>query len=278
MLKGSFSRAAGRTGGRFERTRRAKAAIAAALGLALALGGSSAFAAEGHKLKDVSFSFQGPFGTFDQAALQRGFQVYNEVCSACHAMNFLHYRNLAEPGGPGFTEQAVKAIAASKQVHDGPNAQGEMFDRPGRPSDHFVPPYPNEEASRAANAGALPPDLSLIVKAREGGAAYVYSILTGFHETPPSDVKVREGLYYNPYFPGEQIAMPPPLSDGLIQYTDGTKATVDQMAHDVATFLAWASEPKMEVRKRTGFDVLIYLIIFAGLTYFAYRKVWAEHH
>jgi ubiquinol-cytochrome c reductase cytochrome c1 subunit len=276
MLKGSYSRAAGPSGGRFGGVRRCAMALGAALGLALALGGA-AVAAEHHELKDVSFSFEGPFGRFDRAALQRGFQVYNEVCSACHSMNFMHYRNLAEEGGPEFSEAAVKAIAASKQVHDGPNAQGDMFDRPGRPSDAFVSPYPNEDAARAANAGAAPPDLSLIVKAREGGARYVYSILTGFQDPPPG-VKVREGLHYNPYFPGEQIAMPPPLSDGLVQYTDGTKATVDQMAHDVATFLTWASEPKMEARKRTGFDVLIYLIIFAGLTYFAYRKVWAEHH
>jgi ubiquinol-cytochrome c reductase cytochrome c1 subunit len=276
MLKGSYSRAAGPSGGRFGGARRCAMALGAALGLALAFGGA-AVATEHHELKDVSFSFEGPFGRFDRAALQRGFQVYNEVCSACHSMNFMHYRNLAEEGGPEFSEAAVKAIAASKQVHDGPNAQGDMFDRPGRPSDAFVSPYPNEDAARAANAGAAPPDLSLIVKAREGGARYVYSILTGFQDPPPG-VKVREGLHYNPYFPGEQIAMPPPLSDGLVQYTDGTKATVDQMAHDVATFLTWASEPKMEARKRTGFDVLIYLIIFAGLTYFAYRKVWAEHH
>ena len=276
MVKGLSSRI---TGMGFAGMRLSRLRLGAALGLALALGGilQAQAAEEGHRTKDVSFSFEGPFGTFDRAALQRGFQVYNEVCAACHSMNFLYYRNLSQQGGPEFTEPAVKAIAAAKQVKDGPDAQGEMFERPGRPSDRFVAPYANEDAARAANAGAYPADLSLIVKAREGGADYVYSLLTGYRE-PPAGVQVREGLHYNAYFAGEQIAMPPPLSDGLIQYTDGTTASVDQMARDVTTFLAWASEPTAETRKRVGFQVLVYLTIFAGLTYFAYRKVWAEHH
>jgi ubiquinol-cytochrome c reductase cytochrome c1 subunit len=220
------------------------------------------------------WSFAGIFGTFDRAELRRGFQVYKEVCSACHSMNLLHYRNLQDIG---FSEDEVKQIAASVQVTDGPNDAGEMFERPGKPSDAFHPPFPNEQAARAANNGALPPDLSLMVKARKGGADYVYAILTGFSEPPP-DVKIAQGMNYNKYFPGHQIAMPPPLSDGAVTYADGTKATVDQEAYDVANFLAWAAEPKLEERHLIGVKTVLFLIVLTALLYGVKRKIWAAVH
>jgi ubiquinol-cytochrome c reductase cytochrome b/c1 subunit len=235
--------------------------------------------------KDVSFSFEGPFGTYDRGALQRGFQVYKEVCAACHGAEHLAFHNLAEPGGPEFTEAQARALAASVKVPAGPDDKGNTTDEKGQPlmrpatlADHFPSPFPNEEAARANNGGALPPDLSMIVKAREGGAEYVYSILTGFHMTPPKGFKVVDGKYYNPYFEGWNISMPPPLSNNSVTYSDGTKATVEQEAHDVATFLAWASEPKMEERKRVGFGVLVFLIVLAGVFFAAYRKVWKDAH
>lgn len=226
------------------------------------------------------WSFEGPFGTFDRAALQRGFQVYQEICSNCHSMNQLAYDDLG-PNGPGggigFSEAEVKAIAAQKQVTAGPNKQGEMFQRPARPSDHFVAPYPNEEAARAAHNGALPPDLSLIIKAREGGPDYVYGILTGFRNPPPGE-KMPPNSYYNLYFPGHHIAMPPPLSDNVVTYADGTKATLQQEAHDVVTFLTWASDPNMEARKHTGAKVIVFLFVMTGVLYGAKRKIWAKVH
>ena len=225
-------------------------------------------------LPHQSWSFEGPFGTFDRAALQRGFQVYDQVCSNCHAMSLLSYHDLS---GIGFGENEIKAIAAQKQVTDGPNDQGDMYQRPGRASDHFVPPFPNDQASRAAHNGALPPDLSVITYAREGGPDYVYALLTGFSDPPPG-VKLRENMNYDKYFPGHQIAMPPPLSDDIVTYSDGTKATVAQEAHDVATFLAWAADPHSEDRKRTGAKVIIFLLVMTGILYAAKRKIWAEVH
>jgi cytochrome c1 len=236
-------------------------------------------------VKSVDFSFDGPFGTYDRAALQRGFQVYKEVCSACHSLDHIAFHNLDEPGGPGFTEAQAKAIAAGYKLPADPNDQGEIFDdkgtrltRPGILADKFPGPFPNEQAARAANGGALPPDLSMIEKAREGGAHYVYSIITGFNMTPPKGFKVTDGKYYNPYFEGWNISMPPPLSDDSVTFADGTKATINQEAHDVATFLAWASDPKMEERKQMGFGVLIFLVVLSGLLYAAYRRVWADAH
>lgn len=220
------------------------------------------------------WSFEGPFGTFNRAALQRGFQVYNEVCSNCHSMNLLAYHDLS---ALGYNEAQIKAIAAQHQVTAGPNAQGDMYQRPARPSDHFVPPYPNEEAARAAHNGALPPDLSLIVYAREGGPDYVYGILTGFRNPPPG-VKMRPNMNYNLYFPGHQIAMPQPLIGEDVTYHDGTKATLDQEAHDVVTFLAWAADPHMEARKRTGAKVIIFLLALSGVLYAAKRRIWADVH
>ncbi|MGH6828453.1 MAG: cytochrome c1 [Rhizomicrobium sp.] len=261
--------------------------IALPLGLALALVAVPALALDTHRLpiKDVHFSFEGPFGTYDQAALQRGFQVYKEVCSACHNLDHIAFHDLDEPGGLGFTEAQAKAIAAGYKIPAGPNDKGETTDDKGNPltragtlADKFPPPFPNEEAARANNGGALPPDLSMIVKAREGGAHYVYSIVTGFHLKPPQGFQVLAGKYYNPYFEGWNISMPPPLTDNLVTYSDGTKATVDQEAHDVATFLAWASDPHMEERKRMGFGVLVVLLVLAGLLFFSYRKIWSDLH
>ena len=225
-------------------------------------------------LPHPGWSFNGVFGTFDRAALQRGFQIYSEVCSNCHAMSLLHYRDLA---ALGYSEDEIKAIAAQKQVTDGPNDQGEMFQRPGRPADAFVSPYPNDKAARAAHNGALPPDLSLIVKAREGGADYVYGILTGF-VNPPANFKLADGMSYDEYFPGEQIAMPQPLTDDSVTYADKTPALLPQEAHDVVTFLAWAAEPTMETRKRTGAKVMLFLLAMTGVLYGAKRKIWSDLH
>jgi ubiquinol-cytochrome c reductase cytochrome c1 subunit len=258
----------------------------------LALLSGFASASEGQKdAKDISYSFEGPFGTFDKAQLQRGYKVYKEVCSGCHAMHLLSFRNLAEDGGPGFNEEQVKALAATFTVKDGPGLDGEMFDRPGLPSDRFPSPYANEEASRASNGGALPPDLSLITKARAGwygtfnqlwngigGPQYVYSLLTGYEEPSEELAKEQpEGKYYNPYFVnGHWVAMPLPLADGQVTFDDGSPNTLDDMARDVSAFLAWTAEPKMEERKHLGFMTIIYLIGLATLLYFVKQKVWRD--
>ena len=221
----------------------------------------------------VKWTFKGLTGKFDRPSLQRGFQVYKEVCSSCHSMQYLSYRNLGEPGGPEFSEAEVKAIAASVEIQDGPDSQGDMFFRPGRPSDKFKSPYPNVNASIAANGGAYPPDMSVLVKARPGGANYIYSVLVGYEE-PPSGMVLDDGVYYNKYMIGNKIKMSAPLSDGIIDYTDGTEATADQMAKDVTTFLAWAAEPELEERHRTGIKVIIYLVILTVLVYLSMKKIW----
>ncbi len=223
----------------------------------------------------VDWSFKGLTGTFDRASLQRGFQVYKEVCSSCHSMQYLSYRNLGEPGGPEFSEQEVKAIAASFEIDDGPDSQGEMFTRPGRPSDKFKNPYPNVQAAIAANGGAYPPDMSVLVKARKGGANYIYSVLVGY-EDPPSGVTLDEGVYYNKYMIGNKIKMPNNLIDGLVDYADGTDSTVDQMAKDVTTFLAWAAEPELEERHKTGVKVILYLVLLTILVYLSMKKIWSR--
>jgi len=260
------------------------------LGTSLAFGllaSTAAFALDTTRLPpgDVSFSFEGPFGTYDRGALQRGYQVYKEVCATCHAVNHLAFHNLAEPGGPEFTEAQAKALAAAVKVPAEPNDKGETTDdkgtaltRPAILADHLPAPFPNENAARANNGGALPPDLSMVVKAREGGPQYVYSVLTGFHEKMPAGFKVTEGKYFDPYFEGWNIGMPPPLAANSVTYSDGTKATIDQEAHDVVTFLSWAAEPKMEERKRMGFGVIVVLLLLAGLLFAAYRKVWKDLH
>jgi ubiquinol-cytochrome c reductase cytochrome c1 subunit len=256
-------------------TTMARAGMIAALALGVALAAGAARAAEdAPKPPKQHWSFAGMFGTFDRAALQRGYQVYKEVCAACHSMRLLSYRNLA---ALGFNEDEVKAIAAGFEVTDGPDDKGEMFKRPGRPSDRFVSPFPNEEAARAANNGAYPPDLTLMTKARDHGADYVHALLTGY-ENPPAGVTVMTGMNYNKYFPGHQIAMAPPLAENAVAFADGTKATVPQMAHDVATFMTWAAEPELEVRKRMGIKVILFLIVLSGLLYAVKRKVWKGIH
>jgi ubiquinol-cytochrome c reductase cytochrome b/c1 subunit len=242
-----------------------------------------------------SWSFAGPFGTFDRGQIQRGFHVYRDVCSACHGMKYIAFRNLAQPGGPGYSEAQAKQVASEYRINDGPNDKGEMFDRPGRLSDYFPSPDPNEQAARARFNGALPPDLSVIAKARgveagfpwfvfdlfgqyqEGGPDYIFSYLTGYGNAPP-DAKLTEGQFWNNYFPGHRTAMRPPLQNGQVEYTDGTPATVEQYARDVAAFLMWTAEPHLEARKRIGFQVLIFLIVFAALAYFTKKKVWADLH
>ncbi len=223
--------------------------------------------------KQVAWPFDGATGVFDRPAAQRGYQVYKEVCSACHSMRGLHYRNLA---GIGFNEAEIKAIAADAKVQDGSNDAGEMFERSGRPSDKFAAPYPNNNAARAANNGALPPDLTLIVKARPDGANYVYSLLTGFGHSVPEGHLVPEGQYYNPYFAGGNIAMAPPLSEGAVTYQDGTVASVDQMARDVTSFLHWASQPEMEQRKSLGLKVLIFLAVMTLFMLIAMKRIWSR--
>jgi ubiquinol-cytochrome c reductase cytochrome c1 subunit len=223
----------------------------------------------------VDWSFKGITGKFDRASLQRGFQVYKEVCSSCHSMQYLSYRNLSESGGPEFSKEEVKAIAASVEITDGPNDQGEMFTRPGRPADKFKNPYPNVKASIAANGGAYPPDMSVLVKARPGGSNYIYSVLVGY-EDPPEGMTLDDGVYYNKYMIGTKIKMSSPLSDDIVEYTDGTQASVDQMAKDVTTFLTWAAEPELEERHRTGVKVIIYLILLTTLVYLSMKKIWSR--
>lgn len=223
--------------------------------------------------KQEKWQFNGMFGTFDRSSIQRGFQVYKEVCSVCHSLDLVAIRNLTEIG---FTEAEVKEIAKGYSIKDGPNDEGEMYERPGTLSDYFPGPYPNEKAARASNNGALPPDLSLMIRAREDGANHVYSILTGFGQTPPKGMVIPDTMHYNPYFAGRQIAMAPPLSDGIVTYSDGTKATVDQMSKDVVNFLQWAADPKMEKRKTMGFKVLLFLIVFTGLFVVAKKRIWRD--
>ena len=236
---------------------------------------SYSFAAEKVEYLKTDWSFKGLFGKFDRASLQRGYQVYTEVCASCHSMKYLSYRNLAEQGGPEFSEAQAKAIAASFEVTDGPNSDGEMFTRPGKLSDKFVMPYENVEASKAANGGAYPPDMSVLVKARKGGADYIYSLLLGYDE-PPADIKLDDGVYYNKYMYGNKIKMSAPLSDGLIEYSDGTEATKEQMAKDITTFLMWSAEPHLETRHKTGFRVIVYLIILSVLVYLTMKKIWSR--
>lgn len=241
----------------------------------LALGAGPAAAAETMPLPKQDWSFAGPFGHFEEPALKRGFTVYSQVCAACHGIAGLAYRNLA---GIGLDDNQIAEIAAEKEVEDGPNDEGDMYMRPARAADRIVPPFANEQAARAANNGAYPPDLTLIVKARKGGADYIHALLIGYKDEPPAGVTVGEGMYYNAYFPGHQIAMPPPLSEGGVTFEDGTPATVEQMAHDVTTFLAWAASPELEARKRMGLKVLIFLVVLTGMLYALKRQVWSKLH
>lgn len=256
--------------------------LGAALLLAPAAGGAllvpaAARAADAHgtePLPDTPFAFDGLFGHFDRASAQRGFQVYKEVCAGCHGMRLLSYRNLRDLG---LSDGEVRAIAATVTVQDGPNDEGEMFERPGRPADRFKGPFANEKAARAANNGAYPPDLSVIVKARGGGADYIKALLNGY-EDPPPGVEVADGMNYNRWFPGHQIAMAKPLNEDQVTFADGTKATEDQLARDVTTFLAWAAEPELEQRRAMGVRIVLFLTILGGLAYAVKRKVWADVH
>ncbi len=275
-----------------------------ALGLGLAMtggvlaqeGGGHAETATPHyplmEPPELDWSFAGPFGTYDKAQLQRGLKVYKEVCSACHSLNLVAFRNLEDLG---YSDAQVRAFAGEYTIQDGPDDNGDMFDRPGIPSDHFPAPFANEAQAAASNGGAAPPDLSLMAKARavergfprfvfdvftqyaEGGPDYIHALLTGFGHEVPDNITVLDGLYYNPYFiAAPALAMPPPLSDGQVTYDDGSPETVDQYARDVAAFLMWAAEPHLEARKQTGFVVMIFLLVFAGLLYLTKRKVWSE--
>jgi ubiquinol-cytochrome c reductase cytochrome b/c1 subunit len=271
-----------------------------ALPLALALAGSllglstaAAFAAGDAPVPPrQKWSFAGPFGKYDKGQLQRGFKVYREVCGVCHGLNLLSFRNLTEIG---FSEGQVKTIAAEYKVQDGPNDQGDMFERNGRPADRFPSPWPNENAARARYNG-VPPDFSVLAKARgyergfpwfivdvftqfqEQGVDYIHAMLVGYEEKAPQGFALPQGSFYNKYFPGHAIAMPPPLSDKRVDYTDGAPATVDQYAKDVTAFMMWAAEPTLEKRKRIGFQVMVFLLVFAGLLYFTKKKVWADAH
>lgn len=250
-----------------------RTAVATGLAAAVAMVSTAALAAGETKEPEArDWHFEGIFGTVDVASAQRGLQVYLEVCAGCHSLKHVAYRNL---GALGFTEAEVKAIAAGFEVTDGPDSEGEMFERPAVPSDRFVSPFPNEEAAKASNNGANPPDLTLQVKAHPGGADYIHALLTGYADAPEG-VEVPAGSNYNPYFAGGFIAMPPPLVEDGVEYSDGTAATVEQMATDVVNFMQWTAEPEMEQRKKTGFKVVIFLIILSALLYAAKRKMWAN--
>jgi cytochrome c1 len=242
----------------------------------------------------LSWSFAGPFGQYDQAQLQRGFKIYREVCSACHSMDLVSFRNLAEPGGLDYSEAQVAQIAAQYKIKD-LNDKGEPIERPGRPADHFPAPFPNELAAKAA-FGVAPPDMSTLAKARtyqrgfpwfvfdmftqyqEQGPDYIAALLKGYKDPPPKDFQLPPGGHYNEYFPGHNIAMPPPLSAGQVKYDDGSPETMDQYSKDVAAFLMWAAEPHLDSRKRIGFQVMVFLIILSGLLYFTKKKVWSDVH
>jgi ubiquinol-cytochrome c reductase cytochrome c1 subunit len=271
-------------------------ALAAASAITFAASGA-ALAADTHAPQPprLKWSFAGPFGHFDKQQLQRGFKVYREVCQACHSMKLVAFRTLGQSGALGFSEGQIKTLAGEYQITDGPNDRGEMFQRPGRPSDYFPPIFANEQAARATHNGALPIDLSVVAKARtyevgfpgflidivrqyqENGVDYLHALLTGY-ENPPAGETLTPTQFWNKFYPGHKIAMRPPLEDKRVEYTDGSPQTVDQYARDVTAFLMWAAEPHLEARKRIGFQVMIFLIVFAGLAYFTKKKVWANAH
>ncbi|MEQ5776624.1 MULTISPECIES: cytochrome c1 [unclassified Thalassospira] len=246
-------------------------AIAAAFALTAFANNSKA--SEGVVPPAMDWSWQGLFGTYDRAQLQRGFQVFKTVCASCHSMRYLAFRNLE---GIGFNDDQIKAIAAEYEVQDGPNDDGEMFTRTAKPSDHFPHPFANDKAAAAANGGATPPDLSLMAKARPHGPDYIHALLTGYEEEAPAGVEMAEGKYYNHYFASHQISMPPPLYGDDVEYTDGTEATIDQEVQDVTAFLNWIAEPELEARKAMGMKVLLFLIVLTAMLYAVKRKIWAK--
>ncbi len=219
--------------------------------------------------------FDGPMGSYDKAALQRGFLVYKNVCSACHSMKHMHYRNL---DALGYSEAQIKAIASDYMISDGPNEDGEFFERPGRPADRFKSPFPNEAAAKAANNGAYPPDMSLIVNARHHGADYIYALLAKGYVEPPEGKELAPGQYYNKYMAGNVISMAAPLSDGLVAYPDGSPETVSQYAKDVTEFLKYASDPHLESRKEIGIRAMIFLFFFSLVFFLAKKKLWKDVH
>jgi len=243
----------------------------------------------------LKWSFAGPFGRYDQGQLQRGFKIYREVCANCHSLEMVAFRNLADPGGPGFTEAQAEAVAAEYKIKD-LDDQGNQIERAGRPADYFPAPFANELAAKAANGGTAPPDMSTLAKARgyqrgfpwfvfdmvtqfqEQGPDYIAAIVDGFKDPPPKGVTLPPGAHYNEYFPGHAIAMPPPLQPGQVTYDDGSPQTIEQYSKDVAAFLMWAAEPHLDARKRIGFQVMIFLLVFAGLMYFTKKKVWSDAH
>ncbi len=222
-------------------------------------------------LPSLKWSFEGMFGAYDHAQLKRGSQIYFEVCSSCHSLEMVSYRNLIDIG---FSEEEAKAIAANYEVEDGPDEEGEMFTRPAKLSDRFVNPYANEKASRAANGGAFPPDLSVITKARKNGVNYIYGLMTGYLDDAPEGFEMSEGTYYNRYFSGHQIFMAQPLYEEAVEYEDGTEPTLEQHAKDITSFLAWAANPEMEERKRLGIKVLLYLFVLTAMFYALKRRIW----
>lgn len=282
--------------------------LAVTSAIMVGLAGGAFAAGNAPHIERQEWSFAGPFGTFDKGQLQRGFKVYREVCAACHGLRQVAFRNLAEPGGPGFSEEQAKVIAAEYTIEDGPDDAGDMFDRPGILADKFPSPFPNEQAARASNSGAYPPDFSLLAKARaahrgfpwfvfdaftqyqEQGADYIYALLTHYEDAPacfPDDFSgnynsaflggsITEEACASEHLTGGPIAMAQPLSDEIVEYTDGTPMTVDQYSRDVSAFMMWAAEPHLEARKKIGFRVMIFLIVFAGLLYLTKRKLWAN--
>tara|TARA_B100000029_G_scaffold130731_1_gene124374 strand:- start:1569 stop:2327 length:759 start_codon:yes stop_codon:yes gene_type:complete len=235
---------------------------------------SNLYAAESskEKLTKQDWSFNGITGTYDKAAIQRGLKVYQEVCAGCHSMNLIYYRDLEDIG---FSKEQIKVIASEYTILDGPNDEGEMFERPARPADKFVDPYMNAQEARLSNNGSYPPDLSVINKSRKGGADYIYNLLIGYEE-PPADLVLGEGMYYNKWMDGKQIAMPTPLYDGSVDYDDGTENTASQLAKDVTIFLQWAAEPELEERKRLGVKVILFFIIFGIFVFLSKRRLWKQ--
>jgi ubiquinol-cytochrome c reductase cytochrome c1 subunit len=270
-----------------------KTLTAIAIAAGIFAGASNVQASGGVQAPSLEWSFNGVFGTYDRASLQRGFQVFKNVCASCHSLNLIAFRNFE---ALGYSPDQVKALAAGYEVKDGPNAEGDMFQRPATPADHWPAPFANDKAAAASNGGATPPDLSLINKARGSGgdsairislmhphgfpigADYIHALMVGYKEKAPEGFQLPEGKYFNEYFPGHAISMPPPLSEGVLDYEDGTKATVDQMATDVATFLSWTSEPELEHRKNLGIKVILFLIVLTAMLYALKRKIWSNLH
>ncbi|CAA7620055.1 cytochrome c1 [Magnetospirillum sp. UT-4] len=240
-----------------------------------AVGGTAQASGGGEPLMKPGFSWEGVFGRYDKGELKRGFEVFHQVCSNCHGLRLVAYRNLA---AVGLDQEEIKTVAAERELPDAPNDEGMVSPRPGRPSDKYIDPFPNEKAAASANGGAAPPDLSLMAKARVGGPNYVYSLMLGFVENPPADHPIPEGKYFNTYFPGNAISMPPQLMEDLVTYADGTKATPEQMAKDITAFLNWAAEPELDERKSMGLKVMIFLLVFTAMLYALKRQIWKNIH